>query len=62
MTTPENVTEEQLGVARKVMDRYDVALSILAKSDACPHMTEEFKAKLAEAERRLEKYRVAGKQ
>jgi hypothetical protein len=50
--------ENQLAVTREVMDRYHVALSVLAKGDASPHMTEELKAQLVEAEKRLEKYRV----
>ncbi|WP_353642178.1 hypothetical protein [Mesorhizobium sp. WSM2239] len=62
MTKPEKITEKQLAAARKVMARYDVAFSILAQGDASPHMTEEFRAKLTEADRRLEKYRVASSQ
>ena len=51
--------ENQLAVAREVMDRYHVALSVLAKGDASPHMTEELRAELAEAKKQLQKYRVA---
>ena len=50
--------ENQLAVAHELMDRYHVALSVLAKGDASPHMTEEFKAQLVEAEKQLQKYRV----
>ncbi len=50
--------ENQLAVAREVMDRYHVALSVLAKGDGSPHMTEELRAQLAQAKKPLEKYRV----
>ena len=43
------------------MDRYHVALSVLAKGDVSPHMTEEIKAQLVEAEKRLEKYRITNR-
>ena len=51
-----------LAVARKALARYDVAFSILAKGDNSPHMTDQFKAKLIEAERLLQRYRVARSQ
>jgi hypothetical protein len=62
MTKLDKTKKEQLAVARKVLARYDVAFSILAKGDNSPHMTDEFKAKLIEAERQLQRYRVASSQ
>jgi hypothetical protein len=47
MTKLDKTKKEQLAVARKVLARYDVAFSILAKG---------------EAERQLQRYRVASSQ
>jgi hypothetical protein len=43
------------------MDRHQVALSVLAKGENSPHMTEEFKQRLAEAKERLAPYTIAGR-
>jgi hypothetical protein len=53
--------ERVLAIARRLMDRYAVALSVLAQGERSPHMTEEFKQKLAEAKERLAPYTVAGR-
>lgn len=41
--------EEQLAVARKMMNRYDVVYSVLAKRQASPYMTDELREELAAA-------------
>ena len=46
-----NLTEKeetQIAVAPETMDRYHVAVSVLAKGEASPHMTDELKAQLVE--------------
>ena len=53
--------EQMLAAARRCMDRYQIALSVLAQGENSPHMTEEFKKKLAEAKERLTPYTVAGR-
>jgi len=58
MTESEEQFERQMAVARDCMDKYKVALSVLAQGENSPHMTEEFKASLIEASRRLERYRA----
>jgi len=50
--------EEQLAVARKMMDRYDVVYSVLAKGEASPYMTDELREELAAAKIHMEKYTV----
>jgi hypothetical protein len=40
------------------MDKHKVALSVLAQGENSPYWTEEFRAKLADVEKRLEKYRT----
>lgn len=51
----------KLEAARKVMSRYDVALSVLGKGDASPYMTEEFRQQLEEAGKHLEPYTVSSR-
>jgi len=53
--------EQKLALARKLMDRYDVVLSVLARGEDSPFMTEEFKRQLAEAGERLTPYTIAGR-
>jgi hypothetical protein len=53
--------ERQLAIAHQLMDRHAVALSVLAQGERSPHMTEEFKQKLAEAKERLAPYTIAGR-
>jgi hypothetical protein len=43
------------------MDRCEVALSVLAQRENSPHMTEEFKQRIAEAEERLAPYTIASR-
>jgi hypothetical protein len=51
--------ERALAIARRLMDRHAVALSVLAQGERSPHMTEEFKQKLAKAKERLAPYTIA---
>jgi hypothetical protein len=53
--------ERQFAVARRLMDRHEVALSVPAQGENSPHMTEEFKQRIAEAEERLAPYTVAAR-
>lgn len=53
--------KRNLAMARQCMDRYHVALSVLAQGDSSPHVTEEFKKRLAEAKERLAPYTIAGR-
>jgi hypothetical protein len=43
------------------MDRYHVALSVLAQGDSSPYMTDEFKKRLAGTKERLAPYTIAGR-
>lgn len=58
MKTHDQTMEKQLAVAREWMDRHEVVLSVLAKGDASPHMTDDLRASLADASKRLEKYKI----
>ena len=47
-----------MNAARECMDRYEVALSVLAKEENSPHMTEELRLQLAEADRQMDRYKL----
>ena len=46
----------QLELARIAMQRHEVALSVLAKGDASPFMTPDFKRELEKARKNMEAY------
>jgi hypothetical protein len=53
--------KRSLATARQCMDRYHVALSVLAQGDSSPYMTDEFKKRLAGTKERLAPYTIAGR-
>ena len=53
--------EQQLVIARQLMARYEVAMSVLGQGDNSPYMTDEFKQELVEAKKRLAPYTIAGR-
>lgn len=53
--------ERILAAVRLCMDRYQAAFSVLAQGENSPHMTEEFKRRLAEAKERLAPYTISGR-
>jgi hypothetical protein len=53
--------ERILAATRRCMDRYEVALSVLAQGEKSPYITDEFKEQLAEAKERLMSYTIAGR-
>jgi len=59
MTQTEKDFDRQMAIAREQMDRHKVALSVLGQGDSSPHMTDDFRAQFAEADKRLEKYKKA---
>lgn len=48
--------ERKLAIARQVMVRYNAALSVLAKGDASPYMTDEFREQIEVAKKHLAPY------
>ena len=50
--------QRQMAAAQEAMDKHKVALSVLAQGENSPYMTDELRAQLAEAEKRLVKYRT----
>jgi hypothetical protein len=53
--------EPMLAMARRLTDRYHVAFSVLTQGENSPHMTEEFKQRLAGAKKKLAPYMTAGR-
>ncbi|MHA6685135.1 hypothetical protein [Mesorhizobium sp. A556] len=53
--------EQQLVIARQVIARYHITMSVLAQGDSSPHMTDEFKQKLVEAKEKLAPYTIAAR-
>lgn len=53
--------QRKVALARKIIDRHQVALSVLARGENSAYMTEEFKAGLAEAKERLAPYSKAAR-
>ncbi|MDN5927198.1 MAG: hypothetical protein L0I29_09000 [Hyphomicrobiales bacterium] len=53
--------ERSLAAARQHMERYQIALSVLAQEDNSSYVTDEFRKRLAEAKERLAPYTIAGR-
>ena len=58
MTEHDPDFDRQMTIARALMDKHKVALSVLVQGENSPYWTEEFRAKLADVEKRLEKSRT----
>jgi hypothetical protein len=57
MTQKAKEFDRQMAVARDLMDKHKVALSVLAQGESSPYWTEELAAEIEAAKVRLEKYR-----
>jgi len=57
MTQTDTDFDDQMAIARERMDKYKVALSVLAQGDNSPYWTEDLAAEIESAKVRLEKYR-----
>ena len=56
MTRKDKDFDRQMAIAREVMEKHKVALSVLAKGENSPYMTDEFRARLEKSAERLAKY------
>ncbi|SMH42005.1 hypothetical protein [Mesorhizobium australicum] len=59
MTQTDKDFDRQMAIAREQMERRKVALSVLGKGDSSPHMSDDFRMQIMEADKRLEKYKKA---
>ena len=59
MTKADEDFDRQMAIARELMDKHEVALSVLAQGENSLYWTDEFKARLEEASTRMAKYRKA---
>ncbi|MBN9076892.1 MAG: hypothetical protein BGN87_08845 [Rhizobiales bacterium 65-79] len=53
--------ERMLAAARQIMEQYEVVLSVLARGENSPYMTEEFRQRLVEVEEELAPYTIANR-
>ena len=55
MTKADEDFDRQMAIARELMDKHEVALSVLAQGENSLYWTDEFKARLEEASTRMAK-------
>ena len=61
MTRTDNDFERKMAIAREVMEKHKVTLSVLAKGENSPYWTDEFAAEIEAAKARLAPYTIAGR-
>jgi hypothetical protein len=52
--------EQMLSTTRQIMDRYHIALAVLARGDSSLSMTKEFRRELVEATKDASRYMISG--
>jgi hypothetical protein len=61
MTQKTEDFERKMTIAREVMEKHKVALSVLAKGENSPYWTEELAVEIEAAKARLAPYTIAGR-
>lgn len=59
MTRTDEDFDRQMAIARERMDKYKIALSVLAQGENSPYWTEDLAAEIEAAKVRLERYRTS---